>query len=145
MNNPVFTNTVIAISGILLAISVLTSSSSSSSAPMVYAQQTDNMSSSMAMPTNNTTATEASLDSSRELVVIARDLEEIRDNLAEARFALNDGDYIQVLQHLNNIENMIRVVLTPGTIPGVSMMINPNGTTPLVAMPNMTSTAAGQQ
>ncbi len=146
MKNRLFINTVIAISSILIAISVVTSSSSSSyssSAPVVYAQQTNNMSS-MTTPTNNTTATEAALSPSRELVVIARDLEEIRDNLAEARFALNDGNYIGVLQHLNNIESMIRVVLTPGTIPGVSMMINPNETSALVAMPNMTS-PAGQQ
>ena len=139
MNSTKISRSSIAISGILLAISIIIQSSPS--AMLAYAQQT-NITGSMATPTNNTTST-ATSPSSREIVVVARDLEEISDN--QARIALNNANYIGVLQHLNMIENNIRILLAPNAVPGISMMINPNGTAaPLVVLPNMTSASPSQ-
>ncbi len=124
MNGIKNTNIAIIIPLIFFAISVLTIPSSG--IMTVYAQQiaTTNNTYSTAQMTDNATAADPS---SRELVVIARDLEEISDNLEEARIALNNNDYIQVLQHLDNIEDRIRVLLTPGLEPGVSMLAPPSG------------------
>ena len=42
-----------------------------------------------------------------QIVVVAEDIEEIRDNLEEAREALNNANYLQVLSHIDNIDQLL--------------------------------------
>ena len=42
-----------------------------------------------------------------QIVVVAEDIEEIRDNLQEAREALNNANYLQVLSHIDNIDQLL--------------------------------------
>jgi hypothetical protein len=50
------------------------------------------------------------------IVVVAEDIEEIRDNLQEAREALNNANYLQVLSHINNIDNLLTAFSVSGSL-----------------------------
>jgi plastocyanin len=62
---------------------------------------------------DTTTSTSFTSDSKKlmhvpnQIVVVAEDIEEIRDNLQEAREALNNANYLQVLSHINNIDLLL--------------------------------------
>ncbi len=46
-----------------------------------------------------------------QIIVIAEDIEEIRDNLQKTREALKDANYLQVLSHINNIDQLLTAVI----------------------------------
>jgi plastocyanin len=46
-----------------------------------------------------------------QIIVIAEDIEEIRDNLQEARESLNDANYLEVLSHINNIDQLLTTIV----------------------------------
>lgn len=48
-----------------------------------------------------------------QFFVLAEDLFEIRDNLAEAREALNRGNFLELSQHIDNIDHLITVLINP--------------------------------
>lgn len=48
-----------------------------------------------------------------EIIVFAEDLFEIRDNLAEARTALDSGNYVELAQHIENLDQLVTVMLNP--------------------------------
>ncbi len=48
-----------------------------------------------------------------EIIVFAEDLFEIRDNLAEARAALDRGNYFELAQHIENLDQLVTVMLNP--------------------------------
>lgn len=56
-----------------------------------------------------------------QLVVFAEDLEEIRDNLAEAQDALSRGKLVDLSQHINNIDRLVSIILLTNS----SLVINP--------------------
>lgn len=45
----------------------------------------------------------------------ARDFEEVRDNLVEVRLALQKGDLIEALQHLNNADEQLLLLTANAT------------------------------
>jgi hypothetical protein len=45
----------------------------------------------------------------------ARDFEEVRDNLVEVRLALQKGDLIEALQHLNNADEQLLLLAANAT------------------------------
>jgi hypothetical protein len=51
-----------------------------------------------------------------QIVVVAEDIEEIRDNLQEAREALNNAKYLQVLSYLNNIDKLLTAFVVTGPL-----------------------------
>lgn len=51
-----------------------------------------------------------------QIVVVAEDIEEIRDNLQEAREALNNANYLQVLSHINNIDKLLTAFVVSGSL-----------------------------
>lgn len=50
-----------------------------------------------------------------QIVVVAEDIEEIRDNLQEAREALNNANYLQVLSHIDNIDQLLTAFVISGS------------------------------
>lgn len=46
-----------------------------------------------------------------EVIVVAEDVEEIKDNLQKARQALNDANYLKVLSHIDNIDQLLTVIV----------------------------------
>jgi hypothetical protein len=50
-----------------------------------------------------------------QIIVVAEDIEEIRDNLQEARKALNNTNYLQVLSHINNIDKLLTAFVVSGS------------------------------
>ncbi len=48
-----------------------------------------------------------------QVVVFAEDLLEIRDNLAEARVALDNGNLLELAQEIENLDNLVTVLLNP--------------------------------
>jgi hypothetical protein len=56
----------------------------------------------------------------------AKDFEEVRDNLVEVRLALQKGDLIEALQHLNNADEQLLLLATNTT----ASTTNTNSTIP---------------
>ena len=54
-----------------------------------------------------------------QIVVVAEDIEEIKDNLQEAREALNNANYLQVLSHINNIDKLLTAFVVSGSLTDV--------------------------
>lgn len=48
-----------------------------------------------------------------QIIVLAEDLFEIRDNLGEAREALTRGNLFELAEHINNLDNLITVMINP--------------------------------
>ncbi|MGH9952270.1 MAG: hypothetical protein ACRD5J_11615 [Nitrososphaeraceae archaeon] len=46
-----------------------------------------------------------------QLVVFAENLEEIRDNLAEAQDALFRGKLVELSEHINNVDRLVSIIL----------------------------------
>ncbi len=57
--------------------------------------------------TSFTTDSKKPIHVPNQIVIVAEDIEEIRDNLQEAREALNNANYLQVLSHIDNIDNLL--------------------------------------
>ncbi|MDN5868920.1 MAG: hypothetical protein L0H55_16160 [Candidatus Nitrosocosmicus sp.] len=53
------------------------------------------------------------LDPNARITVIAGDLFEIRDNIGEARLAFNAGNLFELAEHINNLDNLVTILLTP--------------------------------
>lgn len=77
---------------------------------------------SMGMNQDNTTMiqkdaaipmTNKMLDPNAQITVIAEDLLEIRDNIGEARQAFNAGKLFELAEHINNLDNLVTILLTP--------------------------------
>lgn len=56
-----------------------------------------------------------------QLVVFAEDLEEIRDNLAEAHDALSQGKLVELSEQINNVDRLLSIILLTNS----SLTINP--------------------
>jgi hypothetical protein len=67
-------------------------------------------------PTSFTDENKKPLHVPNQIVIVAEDVEEIRDNLQEAREALNNANYLQVLSHLNNIDNLLTAFVVSGSL-----------------------------
>lgn len=69
--------------------------------------------------TNNTTSftseNKKPMHVPNQIVVVAEDIEEIRDNLQEAREALNNANYLEVLSHINNIDKLLTAFVVSGS------------------------------
>lgn len=48
--------------------------------------------------------------------MIAEDIEEIRNNLQEARLALNNANYSKVLLHINNIDQFLTIFIANNSL-----------------------------
>ncbi len=48
-----------------------------------------------------------------QIIVLAEDLFEIRDNLAEARQALNQNNFLELAQSIDNIDQLVTVLINP--------------------------------
>lgn len=48
-----------------------------------------------------------------QIVVSAEELFELRDNLAEARVALDRGNLVELAQHIENLDQLVTVMLNP--------------------------------
>ena len=48
-----------------------------------------------------------------QVIVLAVGLFEIRDNLAEAREALDKGNFLELSQHIDNIDHLVTVMVNP--------------------------------
>ncbi|MDN5847594.1 MAG: hypothetical protein L0H53_15120 [Candidatus Nitrosocosmicus sp.] len=55
----------------------------------------------------------APVDPNTRITVVAEELFEIRDNIGEARQALNAGNLFELAEHINNLDNLVTVLLTP--------------------------------
>jgi plastocyanin len=80
--------------------------------------QTNENKTSIPITNNEISDTSLSTDSKRpmyvptqQIIVIAEDIEEIRDNLQEARESLNDANYLGVLSHINNIDQLLTKIV----------------------------------
>jgi hypothetical protein len=58
-------------------------------------------------------AVNGGLDPNARITVIAEDLLEIRDNIGEARQAFNAGNLFELAEHINNLDNLVTILLTP--------------------------------
>jgi hypothetical protein len=76
----------------------------------------------MGMNQNNTTIMQKDaaqpminkmLDPNARITVIAEDLFEIRDNIGEARLALDAGNLFELAEHINNLDNLVTILLSP--------------------------------
>ncbi|MGH9978766.1 MAG: hypothetical protein ACRD8Z_23475 [Nitrososphaeraceae archaeon] len=56
-----------------------------------------------------------------QLVVFAEDLEEIRDNLAEAQDALSQGRLVELSEQINNVNRLVSIILLTNS----TLTINP--------------------
>ena len=76
-----------------------------------------------------------------QFFVLAEDLFEIRDNLAEAREALNRGNFLELSQHIDNIDHLITVLINP--LPANSTGFEQRGEL-MQQQPTINNTANGQ-
>ena len=92
--------------------------------------------------TNNTASFTAEnktpLHIPKQIVVVAEDIEEIRDNLQEAREALNNANYLQVLSHIENIDKLLTAFVVSGSL---TDDVNTNTTSNNIATDDLTTLA----
>ena len=92
--------------------------------------------------TNNTASFTAEnkkpLHVPKQIVVVAEDIEEIRDNLQEAREALNNANYLQVLSHIDNIDKLLTAFVVSGSL---TDDVNTNTTSNNIATDDLTTLA----
>lgn len=48
-----------------------------------------------------------------QIVVLANDLFEIRDNIAEARESLDKGNFFELAQNIENLDHLVTVIINP--------------------------------
>jgi cell division protein FtsI/penicillin-binding protein 2 len=82
----------------------------------------ENKANNVSFITNNTNITsftdenEKPIHVPNQIVVVAEDIKEIRDNLQEARKSLNNANYLQVLSHINNIDKLLTAFAVSGSL-----------------------------
>lgn len=69
------------------------------------------------IPLDNTSSETFTTDNKKilqipsQVLVVAEDVEEIKENLQKARQALNDANYLKVLSHIDNIDQLLTVIV----------------------------------
>lgn len=100
----------------LVQTQTLTNDKDNKSTSLANTQSSDNNSTGSDATNNISTSRQSS-----QLVVFENDLEEIKDNLAEARSSLNQGNQIELDQHIDNIDRLLSIILMTNS----TLTINP--------------------
>jgi hypothetical protein len=70
--------------------------------------------------------------------VITEDIEEIRNNLQEARLALNNANYSKVLLHINNIDQFLTTFVVNNSL-SINNSIQNNDSAAIASLNNNSS------
>jgi hypothetical protein len=100
---------------LILAFSIFSVQNSLGQQQQLDENQANNVPNTITSTTSFTAENKKPTHVPNQIIVVAEDIEEIRDNLQEAREALNNTNYLQVLSHINNIDKLLTAFVVSGS------------------------------